>query len=157
MSELLRDPFGRLREHPNFVLCLYATEVFKHIQNCENLNLWWNRYGPLYQGVTINGRDNHGIEGSPHFYKRFTITMDPSDDSSDEDEEMSDADGEDDGEIIDLTKEETNDEERGDSCDDDMSYEASNEESSDDEDNRMSYAGSIEPDVEIIDLTKDDD
>ena len=110
----------------------------------------WKDYGPLYQGVTINGRNIHGIEGSHHFYKRVTNTMDPSDDSSDEDEEMSNAEGEGDSE-------ETNDEEGNDSSDDDMSYEASMEEISDDEDDRMSYAGSIDPDIEIIDLTKDDD
>jgi hypothetical protein len=144
MSELLRDPFGRLREYPNFFLRSHASAVFKHMRKCQDLQLWWTLYGSLYQGITINGRDIHGIRGSHHFYKRIT-TMDPSDDSSDEDEEMSNSGDE-------SNSEETDDEES-----DNMSYETSYEESSDNEDDMMSYPGSIDSDIEIIDLTKDDD
>ena len=144
MSELLRDPFGRVREHPNFALCLYATRVFEHMRKSASLKLWWNTYGPLCQGVTINGRNIHGIQGSPHFYKRITITMDPSDDSSDEDEEMSNTGDE-------SNSEETNGEEEDDSSNDDMSCETTYEESSNDEDDTMSYPGSIDSDIKIID------
>ena len=146
MSELLRDPFGRLREYPTFLLCYHASAVFKHMRKCQNLQLWWTLYGSLYQGVTINGRDIHGIRGSHHFYKR--ITMDPNDVSSDE--EMSNTGDE-------SNSEETSDEGEDDSSNDDMSYETTYEESSNDEDDTMSYPGSIDSIIEIIDLTKDDD
>ena len=148
MSQFLQDPFGNVREHPNFALCIYATRVFDHIRGSASLKQWWYRYGPLYQGVTINGRNVHGIHGSPHFYKRIDMEMDLSVDTSDEDEEMSNTGDE-------SNSEETRNEEEDDSSNDDMSYEPSHEESSDDEDNMMNYLGNIDP--EIIDLTKDDD
>ena len=160
MSELLRDPFGRVWEYPNFFLCLNATDVFKHIQKCQDLQIWWIIYGPFYQGVTINGRNVHGIEGSHHFYKRITATLEPSDESSDEDEdeeeeeeeEMSDEDDE-------MTHETSNEESSHDS--DDMSYEpytddsSYTEDSSDDDDQDIIDLTNEEP--EVIELTQDDD
>jgi hypothetical protein len=119
------------------------------MRKCKDPQLWWTLFGPLYQGITISGRDIHGIRGSHHFYKRMT-NMDPSDDSSHENEEMSNSGDE-------SNSEETNDEEEDDSSNDDMSHKTTYEESSNDEDDTMSYPGSIDSDIETIDPTKDDD
>ena len=124
MAQVLKDPFGKYRLHPKFALCAYATEVYNHIWECGNLVLWWKKYEELYQGVTLAGKDIHGIEGSAHFYKRIMVKEE--DESSHVDDEVvSNEDSEMSGETG-----------YGDQEDDYMSYEVS---STEDEDDEMSY------------------
>jgi hypothetical protein len=121
MAQVLKDPFGKYRLHPKWALCEYATDVFNHIRECGSLELWWKKYEEFYQGVTIAGRDIHGGDGAPHFYKRIMVKEE--DESSHIDDEVrSNEDSEMSGETG--------------YGDDYMSYEVSSDEDDDDE---MSY------------------
>ena len=145
MAQILMDPFGKVWEHPKDALCRYASYIFLHIRDHGDVKFWWNNYGDLYQGVTIAGRDVHGIEGSQHFYKQIPIKEETSDEeSSEDDEEMNDADDE--------MSDEKSDEEHS-YNDDEMSYETRDPESSDSYDVMADFNHYHE----ILDLTQDDD
>ena len=96
MAQVLMDPFGNVREYPKEALCRFASYIFLHLRDHHgDIKHWWDNFGELYQGVTVAGRQVHGIEGSQHFYKRIPIKEETSDEeSSDDDEEMNDADDE---------------------------------------------------------------